>query len=295
TDYSDWTLIPARLLVQHQKVIQIDSEAPIEDACELLIEKGISSAPIYDAATQAYIGMFDYRDLITYLLVVLNRADSLAPQQTLEVRKLIHKAAQMQQVPVRLAADLSAQNPFYSIVPETTLSHVVAIFGYGTHRMAVVDEDGGRSIEGILSQSTVIKFLDSHLDKFAPLRDLAARTLQDLRLAETAVYTVNASSLVLDAMRAMVEYGVTSLAVVDSDENAGLVGNISLTDIKYVMQKRKHHFLWRTCLDLVRFAHVERGAQDGEDRVAVFCVSPTSTLRYTIGLLAATKAHRLWV
>ncbi|KAJ1925080.1 cell separation during budding [Tieghemiomyces parasiticus] len=290
----DWTLIPAKQLVQHQQVIEIDSELPIEDACQILIEKGISSAPIYDSHAQAYIGMFDYRDLITYLLIVLNRTGIPPPQQTLEVKTLIRKAAQMQQVPVRLASDLSTQNPFYSIVPDTTLSHVVAIFGYGTHRMAVVSDDGQR-IEGIISQSTVIKFLDQNLDRFTPLRELAAQSLQDLKLAETAVFTVNADSMVMDAMKAMVDYGVTSLAVVDSDESAGLLGNISLTDIKYVMKKRQHQFLWRTCLELIRYAHIEQGTIDGEDKATVFCVSPNSSLRHSIALLAATRAHRLWV
>ncbi|KAJ1979107.1 cell separation during budding [Dimargaris verticillata] len=290
----DWTRIPAQQLVQHQSVIQIDSELPIEEACEVLIKAGISSAPIYDAKARAYIGMFDYRDLITYLLIVIKQMAVPTSQQTLEVKTLIRKAAQMQQVPVRFAADLSTQNPFYSIVPETTLSHVVAIFGYGTHRMAVVDEQSG-AIDGILSQSTVIHFLSQHLAQFPTLQTLAAKTLQELQLAESTVFTVNASSRVMDAMKAMVDYGVTSLAVVDSDDNAGLLGNISLTDIKYIMKHRNHAFLWKSCMELIQFVHLEQGAQDGQDKATVFCVSPSTTLARAMALLAATHAHRLWV
>ncbi|KAJ1971814.1 cell separation during budding [Dimargaris xerosporica] len=290
----DWTRISAQQLVQHQSVVQIDSEMPIEDACEVLIKAGISSAPIYDTKARAYIGMFDYRDLITYLLIVIKKMDVPTSQQTLEVKTLIRKAAQMQQVPVRFAADLSTQNPFYSIVPETTLSHVVAIFGYGTHRMAVVDEQSG-AIDGILSQSTVIHFLSQNLAKFPTLQALAAKSLQELQLAESTVFTVNASSRVMDAMKAMVDYGVTSLAVVDTDENAGLLGNISLTDIKYIMKHKNHTFLWKSCMELIQFIHLEQGAMDGQDKATVFCVSPSTTLARAMALLAATHAHRLWV
>ncbi|KAJ1970808.1 cell separation during budding [Dimargaris xerosporica] len=290
----DWTRISAQQLVQHQSVVQIDSEMPIEDACEVLIKAGISSAPIYDTKARAYIGMFDYRDLITYLLIVIKKMDVPTSQQTLEVKTLIRKAAQMQQVPVRFAADLSTQNPFYSIVPETTLSHVVAIFGYGTHRMAVVDEQSG-AIDGILSQSTVIHFLSQNLAKFPTLQALAAKSLQELQLAESTVFTVNASSRVMDAMKAMVDYGVTSLAVVDTDENAGLLGNISLTDIKYIMKHKNHAFLWKSCMELIQFIHLEQGAMDGQDKATVFCVSPSTTLARAMALLAATHAHRLWV
>ncbi|KAJ1654492.1 cell separation during budding [Dispira simplex] len=292
TDTLDWTLVQARQLVKHQQVVQIEATTPIEEACMVLIDNGISSAPIYDPATRTYVGMFDYRDIISFLLLVLDHSPSQT-HTTLEIKSLIHSAALMRQVPVRMAADLSTQNPFYAIVPETTLSHVVAIFGYGTHRMAVVDELG--HIEGILSQSTVNQYLHQNLEKFPQLHQLASRSLQELKLAETSVYTVPASSLVLDAMKAMVDLSVTSLAVVDNEENAGLLGNISLTDIKYIMKKRQHGLLWRTCLDLIRHARLEQGLEDGRDRATVFSVTPSTTLQHCIALLAATRAHRLWV
>ncbi|KAJ1959945.1 cell separation during budding [Dispira parvispora] len=292
TDTLDWTLVQAQQLVKHQQVIQIEATTPIEEACMVLIENGISSAPIYDPATHTYVGMFDYRDIISFLLLVLDRSPS-ETRASLEIKSLIRNASLLRQVPVQMAADLSTQNPFYAIVPETTLSHVVAIFGYGTHRMAVVDERG--HIEGILSQSTVNQYLHQNLEKFPQLHQLTLRSLQDLKLAETSVYTVPANSLVLDAMKAMVDLSVTSLAVVDNEENAGLLGNISLTDIKYIMKKRRHELLWATCLDLIRHARLEQGLEDGQDRATVFSVTPSTTLQHCIALLAATRAHRLWV
>jgi len=114
--------------------------------------------------------MFDYGDLITYVLIVLKRSNvSLSDDDdaSLEIREIVKRAVAGQSVPVRLASgkqniwnnekkkkkwadppplpylayspinrllDLSRKNPFYSILPETTLLSVVEEFACGTHR-----------------------------------------------------------------------------------------------------------------------------------------------------------------
>jgi hypothetical protein len=113
--------------------------------------------------------MFDYGDLITYVLIVLKRSNvSLSDDDdaSLEIKEIVKRAVAGQSVPVRLASgeqtncnnekngqdslilalshvnmiafsqlsDLSRKNPFYSILPETTLLSVVEEFACGTHR-----------------------------------------------------------------------------------------------------------------------------------------------------------------
>ena len=90
----------------------------VEDACQILIDNNISSAPVLDATQpksptsgierrKSYIGMFDYGDLITYVLIVLKRSNvSLSDDDdaSLEIREIVKRAVAGQSVPVRLAS-----------------------------------------------------------------------------------------------------------------------------------------------------------------------------------------------
>ncbi|CAG8655101.1 7569_t:CDS:2, partial [Cetraspora pellucida] len=154
---------------------------------------------------------------------------------------------------------LSKKNPFYSVLPETSLLQVVELFGSGTHRVAVVDADG--IIKGILTQSRVVNYFYENVIKFPPIEQLFPKPLNELDIGTGFVVSAINDSFVLDALTMMNKNGLSSIAIVDSE--GLLIGNISMTDIK--------------------------------DRYPVFDVRPTSTLGYTIAKLSATRAHRLWV
>jgi hypothetical protein len=85
----------------------------LEEACDILIQKNISSAPVYDSTPSAtttinhrksYIGMFDYGDLISYILIVLRKEFPPEDETTLEVKELVKRALDGEQVPVKLAS-----------------------------------------------------------------------------------------------------------------------------------------------------------------------------------------------
>ncbi|CAG8832564.1 36999_t:CDS:2, partial [Racocetra persica] len=146
TETHDWTLVKAIDLVIDQKVIVIDGEIPIEEACDILTRNNISSAPVYDTSTNSYSGMFDWADVMTYLLIILKKKDVMKQQEKSDAEL----SAEFNDDLVKLA-NLSKKNPFYSVLPETSLLQVVELFGSGTHRVAVVDADG--ILKGILTQS----------------------------------------------------------------------------------------------------------------------------------------------
>jgi hypothetical protein len=111
--------------------------------------------------------MFDYGDVIAYILLVLQNMpppgedenqDYPRENLTFEIKDIVRRALEGEEVPVKLASgkldfvgvlnkclpcfdiDLSQKNPFYSIMPEATLLSAVEEFAYGTHR--------GKSIHG---------------------------------------------------------------------------------------------------------------------------------------------------
>lgn len=88
-----------------------DGQASVEDACQVLVENNISSAPVYVKGEKGhYIGMFDYGDVIAYLLLVLHRkpgqkdSNDIIDPESFEIKDIIHRALQGQKVPVGLAS-----------------------------------------------------------------------------------------------------------------------------------------------------------------------------------------------
>ncbi|KAI7858290.1 hypothetical protein BDC45DRAFT_457979 [Circinella umbellata] len=293
----DWCMIPAGTLMKEQKVVTIDGALPVEEACNILIKNNISSAPVFDSTKSAtdYVGMFDYGDVIAYLLLVLldqvpGHSQRLEGE-TFEITDIIRLAIQGQAVPVKLASDLSQKNPFYSILPESTLLSAIEEFACGTHRVCVLDHSGG--IQGILSQSTVVEYLYNNRKQFPSIEKLLGQTLRQLGLGETDVISASSDARVLDALSLMSQNGVSSVAIVGS--NGIALGNISMTDIKHVMKDYKHNLLWATCFQFVSMVRTEQGIEDGQDRLPVFDVRLDTQLGFTIAKLLATRSHRVWV
>jgi hypothetical protein len=98
-----------------------EASTPVEEACDVLIKNNISSAPVYQAPSnnasdaivhsQSYVGMFDYGDIIAYILLVLQ--DIPPPQSgniTFEIKDIIRRASEGKEVPVRLASGRHIEN-----------------------------------------------------------------------------------------------------------------------------------------------------------------------------------------
>ncbi|CAO3642910.1 unnamed protein product [Cunninghamella echinulata] len=300
TEVHDWTMLKAASLIENQHVIEIDGSASVEQACNVLIDNNISSAPVYTTEVKkhlgttiqgkSYVGMFDYGDVIAYILLVLKKT-SADEAGSMEIKDIVKRAIEGQQVPVSLASDLSQKNPFYSILPEATLLSAVEEFGCGTHRVCVLKPDG--QVKGILSQSTVVKYLFENKHQFPEIDALFSKTLRQLNLGQTTVVAVNSDSSVLDALSQMSKYGVSSVAVIG--HMGVIVGNISMTDVKHVLKSIRHQLLWKTCFQFVSLIRNQQGIEDGQDRLPVFDVKLDTTLGIAVAKIIATKSHRVWV
>ena len=103
---------------------------PVEEACNVLIDNNISSAPVYDNTetsrtpivhAKSYVGMFDYGDVIAYILLVLQNMPTPPPglsdegikhdldNMTFEIKDIVRRAHEGQQVPVKLASGKPTQ------------------------------------------------------------------------------------------------------------------------------------------------------------------------------------------
>lgn len=151
-------------LLKGQKVIEISAEAPLARGCETLVANGISSAPVFSEKSQTYIGMLDYRDIVSFVLVAFHRrqlekVDEMEePRLNDLVKRVVTGNVEGGDVEARMVSDLSHRNPFYSVFEVSPLSVAIDILGKnGVHRVNVVGDDG--KVKGVLSQTDIVRFL----------------------------------------------------------------------------------------------------------------------------------------
>ncbi|KAJ1719506.1 cell separation during budding [Coemansia erecta] len=308
-----WLAVQAHELVEDQHVVQVDSEATIEEACDALIQHNIQSVPLHDARSQTYVGMFDLHDLAAYILAKRPQLGS-SPSPSLGSASnsggggspLMRRAMGRRGEMVSRVSDMSHVNPFYSVLPETTVAQVAGVFAKGAHRVAVMENE--RRIRGILSQTRVVRYFFEHCaapdddnngDDAGAARAVVSasedalldRTLLQLGLVTNDVVVAQPQMPVIQALSLLEQWHVSSLALVDHEQR--IIGNLSVGDIKYLAKDRG--LLGGTCMDLVQAVRFMQGVEEGRDRAAVFSVRPEATLRYALSKLVATGAHRVWI
>lgn len=193
---------------------------------------------------------------------------------------------------VKLAANSSQHDNFYSTNASGTLLDAVGLFGQGVHRVNVLDDQGNFS--GVVSQSDALALLAKHAmdEALAPLMNAPISQLGLCSPRE--VLTVPEGTAVIDAIKLLCDSGLTSLPVVD--RRGMLLSVVSTTDIKYLFQSDELGLLHQ---DVHKFATETRRLQQAEMKfkatVPVFGCSPDMALGAVVGRLAATRAHRLWL
>ncbi|KAK9723401.1 cell separation during budding [Basidiobolus ranarum] len=289
---NDWGMIKAKELLKVQEVIVIDGESTLESAVQTLIQNGVSSAPIYDREAQAFVGMFDYRDMLTYVLAVKERGSILHSETSQEIVDLIKKASNAESIPVKLASDLSQRNPFYSITEDTSLIQILDLLSTSVHRAVVVNNAG--DIRGILSQSLVVEYIFKKLESYPDLKSLFSKKLPELKIGKSEVVSINMDRPVVDAMALLIRSGLSSIAVIDQSDH--VLGNISLSDVKQYIQKNyRQSVLHGSCIQFVSQIRMDQGLEHGADHAPIYDVPPEATLHHTVAKMLATKSHRIWV
>ncbi|KAJ3027370.1 UNVERIFIED_CONTAM: cell separation during budding [Siphonaria sp. JEL0065] len=296
--------------------ICLDTDLSVQDACNALANHRISSAPVYSPEQGGFIGMFDYRDLVTYVLEVFRKVPKESTgnfDSEWEITDIVKRASvDRTGVPIKLVSNLSQQNPLVAVYTTTTLLTALTELANNTslHRIVVLEkcENDKDKFVGVLSQSLICGLV---AEKFGRLpRKVAGRTeidfasgevsLQQLGLVKgvESVVTVDLNDSVLEALQLMHTNHVSSVAIVDKAHgHSKLEGSVSMTDIKEILSSRGG---WRHLYDpcfrfFVQLRTVQGLEANGADRVPLFTVHPSTPLIVAIEKMAATKTHRVWI
>ncbi|OMJ13261.1 Protein SDS23 [Smittium culicis] len=323
-----WHKIQASNLVNKQIVIQIDATSTTEEACLKLIQHNISSIPLYDQKSHSYLGLFDLNDLLKHITLCLennhflppssHNSNSLLSQSLTHNDPLSDSSSSSTQPPnndssflnksVLKLTDISTVDPFYAILPETTLAQILDIFSSKIHRVAVMGDSS--KITGILSQSTLIKYLvnslsdfkiklDASIDNNFPIHSdpelskLLNTSLLDLNLAYKTTWAAYPDTPITSALNTLEKNSFSSIPILDP--SGSIITSLSLSDIKYLVLPKFRHLINRSCLELVQSVRYQQGIQTGKDSAPVISAHPEDPLKVVISKLAATSTHRIWI
>jgi CBS domain-containing protein len=261
---------------------------------QLLIDSGAPNVILIRESTDSRkaIGVFDYDDLNSYLLLVTGLA---RPQDSDfdQVDSIVSRARTNQPVELgNVKQLLGRKEPPAFCEGSDTLARAVEIFGGGCHRI-LVRAPGSQDVVGILSQVRLLRFLWENRASFQPVEQLHNRSLKELDLGSHSVVSINGDRPLKDALLLMHSEGITSLPVLDNHKN--VIGNISHVDVKLLTNTSALPLLDSSCIHFITVILSERGMQDGQDSFPVFHVNPTSTLAHTVAKLVATRSHRMWI
>lgn len=294
--HQEWQHIQLSQLVEKNKLITIPGSLSVEEAFNTLVKYHLTSLPVEQFPGDMNCLTFDYNDLNSYLLLVLNKIQ-------VNNRQVQQDCQNGKSVPVGEIVKLTPKNPFYKLSETENLSTVMGILGSGVHRVAITDV-GMSQIKGVLSQRRLIKYLWDNARTFSGLEPLLNHSLQDLKIGvlnshakptsrQSRVISIQGDEPLIMALYKMYTERISSIAVVDQQGN--LIGNISVTDVKHVTRTSQYPLLHKTCRHFISIILNVRGLETGKDSFPIFHVYPTSSLARTLAKLVATKSHRLWI
>eukprot|EP01125_Pyxidicula_operculata_P001133 TRINITY_DN1108_c0_g1_i2.p1 TRINITY_DN1108_c0_g1~~TRINITY_DN1108_c0_g1_i2.p1 ORF type:complete len:281 (+),score=40.29 TRINITY_DN1108_c0_g1_i2:817-1659(+) len=250
----------------------------------------ILSAPVYDKTTQSYTGFLSVKDLIEFIVSVHD--DHVKGNTELRniikngmgewVKKQEGRLGDTQQI---TAKHLSRRNPFFAVSPSDSLMTAIQHLTKGNfHRVPVVNN--GKVVK-VISQSVIFKFIASHFGR--SILEGKDMTVDQLHLGSVPVITVKKDETVIDTFRLLVKHKISGIALVDSygkitestsAKDLGLfLANPNLSTFNqpihsYLNEIRKRLVDIQTpCLTI--FGH--------------------DSFSRAIGLMAATKVHRIFV
>jgi len=227
----------------------------------------------------------DVRDLVSY---VVFSHDQQQVQNNSELADVI-KHGQRYHTATTEGANvkyLSRRNKFHPVSPTDSLLKVVTIMASpGIHRVPIVESG---KVVGIITQSGIISFLAKHLTEttFDTSHD---PVLQDLTIGTSPVLSLSWKDTVINTFRLMDNKQRSGIALVDDDGK--LIGTTTGKDLGLFIKNPTLNVLHSQIFEYLKQVRQTQV----EIKAPLIAVTPTEKVSKVVGLLAATKVHRVFV
>ncbi|TPX37699.1 hypothetical protein SmJEL517_g00730 [Synchytrium microbalum] len=297
------------LASENIKPVYLSATATVEEGCDCLTERNVSSVPLYDSASDSFIGLLDFRDLATYVLKIFHKTPT-ENRFSVDAEMGLHDVVKMAQidkqaVPVHMIANLSKRDSLVSIDSSALLLDACKLLVQEkVHRLVVFSNTvtkGPEKFVGVVSESSINKFVAHAFGKLGGAKkipgavwDKGEKPLAELGLVKGNVVSIQKEDSVLDALGIMHDKGISSVAIIEGDDH--LIGTISMTDIREILKSRRD---WKHLYDRVfnffQSTISKAGLERGQDRVPSVVVRTQTSLLMTMERMAGTHVHRLWI
>jgi len=204
-----------------RQLVALSADESISKTMHTLAQHGITSAPIFDAQQNKFIGFIDVLDLAVFVSYVFYENSQKHPH-LYDPKELARRFA----LPIKDVINVSKRDPFWTVDSNETVSFLINNFlKLGIHRVPVA-EDG--KIIGIVSQSDVVRFLQKNKEHIGATVN---KTVHELGLDKGYIVTVRNNATLMEACNVIIANDITGLPVVDYSSGA-LVNNLSASDLK---------------------------------------------------------------
>jgi len=260
-------------------IIEFPSNASLFNSFQVLTEKRVLSAPVYNFQTREYIGFLDLRDLVTFV-VHSERAAHIPNHNSL--KDIVESASLVTNSEITLES-LAKKHEFHRVDQDSNLFDVAKILRTNVHRVPYF-ENG--VLVNVVSQSLLIKFLCKRLKDMPSLKTTKVSSVE---IGTSPVFTCHADDLARHVFEKLEQKGRFGLAVLG--ENNVIITQTSAHDLKLWLNMPSSSLL---DLPILKFLQRIR-SQDIEIQVPVLSCSGKDSLMTIIQKLDATRSHRIFV
>jgi len=281
------------------KVVTITTQTPLLEGFQILLNERIQSAPVWDEKKNQWIGFLEMRDLISYC-VAEEAAHATAADSELSMHMYMMQALRLSETKADIDQSeekpmhsrvgyLAAMHPFKAIRPEDTLKDaVILLAARNTHRVAMVEPENPQVICNILSQSSVIAYISTHMSE---LEGLVTKTVLELGLGSRPCVAVKDTESALAALKMVDTHSFSAMAVVDS-EDGKLMGNTSGSDLGYFLSSEVS--LHTPVLDFLAQAKQAQPVRTKDTNTTITCHN-SDPLKKVVARLAKTEVHHVFI
>lgn len=259
-------------------ILVIEHDVTPLDAFKAILERNVLSAPVR-GRDGTYIGFLELRDFVSFSVFLVDRFDFKS------YGDIIEHGIKMFNEPLDgiSVSYLARRNPIRFCQETDSLLEVAQQLAKpDVHRVPILDSHG--HIVSIISQSSIVAFLQAHKDRIEGDLDEAVGTH-----GSAPVLTVRDTTTAYDVFKLMDVKHRTAVAVTDSQ--GYLLGCTSGSDLKLFAQNPRASSLK---LPIQEFLSDVRASQN-DIRSPTIVVGPQDTLAYVLAKFAATRVHRLFV
>jgi len=272
----------------------VDSTDSVSTAFTMLREKNMYAVPVWDATKAQHVGFFGISDLVHFLVGLFAASASHAHpnhqgDEISLLAKTIFKASELDALhykfinhPVGQLINVSQRNPWNPMSVDAPLQEVICtMVNENVSRLPLVDKNG--KVVAIISESPILHFLSTHLDK---LGDLANKTLHESIVASPIAVHSELNERTIVSFAKLVQHKMTHLTLNPSGTPHG---TLSLKDIKAADED----FQWLVSPVGDFIAHIRQ--QNLKSVHPYMHLNNCDLFGHTIGRFEATGVHMMYL